>query len=175
MELVGALFTKAVAGIGSAASAVGGAATSGGLFSLQNIATTFGVVAQIGGGVAGLAQGRADAAQSAFDSRQEFVTAKETSAALKAELAKTVSDQAVLFASGGVNLGSVSVKQARQQAVRDAEYELDIASSGALARSLAHRRAARNARARGNAALIQGVVGATQTLADAQLDRKEIG
>ncbi|TCD15144.1 hypothetical protein [Oricola cellulosilytica] len=182
MELVGGLAAKLIGGIGAgvkaatgAAGAAAGASGSGGLFTLKTISTTFGVVSQIGRGIAAQQQQNAEARQQQYEAREEFVDAKETSAALKAELANTIANQKVLFASGGVNLGSVSVEQAQKQAVEDAESELSISSNQSLARSLQRRRAARNARSRGRSALFQGFAGAAGTLANAALDRKEIG
>ena len=179
MELVGTLFTglvtagKTALGIGAAGGAA--APSAGTLFSLKSIAGVAGAVAQIGSGYAAYQSGKAEQAERDYQSREEYVTAKETSAALKSELAATIGNQAVAFAAGGVNLGSVSVQQAKQQAIDDAEYELSMASSGALARSLAQRRAGRAARARGQAALGASFFGAAKTLASGALDRAQIG
>lgn len=172
MELVGGLF--AFLGGGGAAGA-GAAAAGGGLSSLSGLATAFSVVSTIGTGVAGLAAGNAAAKEHEFASRDEFISGRETTAALKLELARTIADQSVAFAAGGVNLGSVSVGQAKKQAIADAERELDVASNEALARSLAHKRAARNARAKGRFGLFSSVLKAGGIMANAALDAEAIG
>jgi len=175
MELVGGLFlsllgggstaaTVAVPGIAGASTLVPAAA--GGLGSLSGIASTIGVLSTIGTGVAGLAAGQAEAAQQQFASRDEYISGKETTAALKNELAKTIADQSVAFAAGGVDLGSVSVQEAKRQATADAEREIGIASNDALARSMARQRAARNARRRGMMNLFGSVLNAGGQIAE---------
>lgn len=195
MEMAGALFmsmlgsgaaagaaTVAVPGIAGAATlvpAAGGLAAggmaAGGLSLLQGLGTVFSTVATIGSGFAARSAGRAEAEQQKFAERDEFIAGKETSASLKAEMARTVSNQAVAFAAGGVNLGSVSVQQAKQQAIEDAEKELSIASSETLSRAMARRRAASNARSRGNAALTSSIFQAGMGVIDYGLDLKQRG
>lgn len=161
-------------GIITTLAGAGGAAASG-LSSLQGLATMVSVVGTIGSGLAGMAEANAEAADREFQAKEEFVQAKETSAALKMELARTLSDQAVTFASSGVDLSSVSVASAKRQATQSAERELSISSNEALARNLAQKRAARAARARGQAALFSSVVGAAQTGLNAAADRAGLG
>lgn len=155
MQLAGLLFTKLIGGIASTAGAAGATAT--GLSSLQGITTLFGAVATIGSGVAAYQAGKAEEKQQLFESRNEFIEGRETSAALKEELARTVSNQAVAFASGGASLDSISVQAARKQATADAETELETNTIGSATRMLQRRRAARDARARGSAALFSSV------------------
>lgn len=178
MELIGGLFASLIGG-GAAATAVvpgiAGAATivpaaSAGLTGLQGLSTLFGVVSSIGSGIAAAGAAEAEAKQHEFAAKDEFIAGRETSAALKQELAKTIGNQAVAFAAGGVDLGSVSVGTAKRQAIDDAERELGIASSQALSRSLQRRRAAANARARGRSAIFQSVVGGLGQIADFGMD-----
>jgi hypothetical protein len=184
MELIGGLFAM-MAGGGAAASAgggiitsLGGAAAAGGGFglsALSGLATTVSVIGSIGSGLAGMAAGKAEAAEHQFAARDEYIAGRETSAALKAELAKTIADQSTAFAAGGVDLGSVSVGEARKRAVRDAEKELAISSNEALSRSLARRRAARAARSRGTMSLFSGIVRGVSTGLGGAMDLAEIG
>jgi hypothetical protein len=167
MEIIGSLFMTMVGG--------GGAAAAGGLSALQTAGSIFGAVATIGSGLAANSAAKAQAREHEFQARDEYIEGKETSAALKAELARTIGNQAVAFAGGGVNLGSVSVEQAKTQATRDAENELGNATDGALSRSLAQRRAAANARARGRGALVSSLFQAGGGLFDTQLDIKRRG
>ncbi|MGE4340272.1 MAG: hypothetical protein AB7E55_30615 [Pigmentiphaga sp.] len=175
MELIGGLF----AGLLGGGSAAGGAAAAGagitGIGALQTGATLLSVVAGIGSGVAANNAAKAEAEEIKFQDREEFIQGKETSTALKEELMRTVSDQTVAFAAGGVDLSSVSAQTARRQAVDDAEKELSINSNQRLQRSLARRRQAANVRARGRAQLFSSVVGAGQTLANDVIDRSQLG
>lgn len=170
-ELIGGLFAGLFGGGAAAATtagAVGGAVGgASGLSALSGLGTVFSAVATIGSGIAANNAAKAEAAQQEFAAKDEFIEGKETSAALRLELARTVANQSVAFAAGGVDLGSVSVEQAARQATADAEKELSIGSNQALSRSMARRRAAANARARGKAALFSSVFNAGAGLASA--------
>lgn len=169
MQLIGALFTTLGGG------AVGGTVGSSALTLMQGVGTVFGALTTIGSGIAANAEAKAAAKQEEFESRNEYIDGKETTAALKQELARTVANQAVAFAAGGVDLGSVSVGEAKKQAVKDTESELSIASSEALTRSMQRRRNGRNIRARGQAALFSSIFSAGQQIAGFGLDRLERG
>lgn len=182
MELVGGLFASVFGG-GAAAAAttvvpgIAGAATvvpaaSAGLSGLQGFSTLFGVVSSIGSGFAAAGAAEAEAKQHEFASRDEFIAGRETTAALKQELVRTLGNQAVAFAAGGVDLGSVSVGTAKRQAIDDAERELSVASNQALSRSMQRRRAAANARARGRSAIFQSVVDGLGKVAEFGMDVK---
>ena len=173
MELVGALFTTLIGGGGAAAGAAGAGASA--LSALQLAGGVFSAIATIGSGVAANEQGKAAAAEHEFQAREEFIEGKETSAALRAELAKTIGNQAVAFAAGGVNLGSFSVQQAKTQAVDDAERELTLTSNQALAASMARKRAARNARAQGRSALFSSIFQAGGQFAGTMIQRSQRG
>lgn len=166
MEMIGALFTTVV---GGTATTAGGAAATG-LTLLQGLGTVFGAVATIGAGQAAKAQAYAEAEEQDFAARDEYISGLETQAALKKELASTIGKQAVAFAAGGVDLGSVSVQTAKDQAIKDAEAELGMASNDALARSLARRRAAANARASGDAALTSSIFEAGTSVISSGID-----
>jgi len=161
MQLIGGLFTSLIGG-GAAAGAVATGASSG-LTLLQGLATTVGVISQIGAGIAQGNELKAQAMEQQFQSREEFIRGKETDAALKLELAKTIGNQTVAFAAGGVDLGSVSAVKAKAQATQDAERELSINSAESLSRSLARKRAAANLRAKASSAVMQGVLGGLET------------
>lgn len=184
MQMIGALFTSlvgggttslATAGTWAAANA-GGAITAGAsigssaLTLLQGAGTVFGVLSTLGSGAAAAAAGKAEQVEQNFESRNEFIQGKETSAALKAELARTVSNQAVAFAAGGVDLGSVSVGKARDMATEDAEKELSSASNSALTRSMQRVRAGRVAAARGRMAQVSSIFSAGNQIAQFGLD-----
>lgn len=179
MEAIGALFTTVIGGAKAAAGAItglagaGGGAAAGGsslLTALQGAGTVFSALSSYGAGRAQRAEMEAQAEQQQFEARQEYITGKETSAALKAELASTVANQAVAFAAGGVDLSSVSVGAARRQAVQDAEAELSVSSNQTLSRSLARQRAARNYRLRGRNAQSAGLTQAIGTGLDFAID-----
>lgn len=179
MELVGTLFAGMIGSAATVGPGIAGAATvlapaTSGLSMLSGLATAASVVGSIGSGLAGMAAGKAEAKEHEFASRDEYIAGKETSAALKQELAKTLGDQAVGFAAGGVDLGSVSVQAAKRQAIDDAEKELSIASNDALSRSLARRRAARNARSKGSWSLFRGALQGVSTGANAAMSWAEI-
>lgn len=180
MELVGTLFTTMVGGGAAAAGAGAGAAgtvaaSATGLSALQGVTTLFSTIATIGGGLAAKSSSRVEAKQHEFESRNEFIEGRETSAALKQELARTVSNQAIAFAAGGVGLDSVSVGTARRQATEDAERELEANTTGSLGRSMQRRRMAANARAQGSAAVFKSVVSAGQQIADFRVDQMARG
>lgn len=174
MELVGSVFLSLVGGGATAATVavpgIAGAATlvpaATGLGSLAGLASTVSILSTIGSGVAGLAAANSEAEQQKFAARDEYISGRETSAALKEELAKTIGDQAVAFAAGGVDLGSISVQQAKKEAVKDAEREIGMAQDNALARSLARERAARNAKRRGMMGLFSSIFTAGGQLAE---------
>lgn len=176
MEFIGTLVATAFGGGGAAAAtatataATAAGAASTGLTAWQGVSTLFGVLSTFGSGAAALGAAEVEAKQHEFAARDEFIAGKETSAALKQELARTLGNQAVAFAAGGVDLGSVSVNTARAQAVDDAESELSIASSQALSRSMQRRRAAANSRARGRASLFSAGVTGLGQIADFGMD-----
>lgn len=161
MEFIGLLI-----GGGAAAGATAGAAATGaGLGSLSTLGSVFSAVAAIGSGVAGLAAGNAEAKQHEFASKDEFIAGRETAGALKSELARTIANNAVAFAAGGADLGSVSVDVAKRQATEDAEAQLSLNDSDAATRMMQRRRAARNARSRGAWGMVSAFAGAGQELA----------
>lgn len=174
MQLIAPIFAGiggAGAGVGAAAGAAGTAgAASSVLGGLQMASGVIGAIGSIGAGFAAKREADAQAAEAEFAGREEFIQSKETSSALKMELARTVANQAVGFAAGGVDLGSVSVEQAKRQAITDAENELGLSGNEAIGRSLARRRQARGYRERGRNAVFQGFVGATQGLANTGAD-----
>lgn len=178
MMMLGSLFSGLFGGGGAAAAtgAAAGAATgSGALTLLQGAGSVFSAIATIGSGAAAAAQGESEKLQQDFAAKDEFIQGRETSAALKAELAKTISNQAVAFAAGGVNLGSVSVGTAKAQATKDAESELSINSNTALTRELQRKRAGRMAAMQGKAAAIGSYLGAGAGLAKFGMDVMERG
>jgi len=180
MQAVGALFTTlftggttslATAGTWAAANAggaiaAGGAASSGILTALQGIGGAFSALSTIGSGAAAVAAGETEKRNQQFEAREEFVRGRETSAALKEELARTVANQAVSFAAGGVDLGSVSVGQAKDQATKTAERELSSTSNQTLSRFLQRQRLGRLAAARGKTAQIASLFQAGAQAAD---------
>lgn len=177
MQMIAAVFTTLFAS-GSAATATAATAATAGstaLTVLQGAGTVFSALATIGGGAAAQAQGDSEALQQKFAAKDEFIQGKETSAALKAELAKTIGNQAVAFAGGGVNLGSVSVGTAKAQATKDAENELSINANQTLSRSMQRQRAARMAAAQGRAASIGSLFSAGAGLAKFGMDVAERG
>ena len=162
MELIGATFATIFGSAATvAAPGIAGAATlmpaASGLSALSAFTTGFSVLSTIGSGIVGMGAANAQAKEEMFQSREEFIQGRETSTALKEELARTVSDQAVAFAAGGVNLGSVSVQEAKRQAIDTAEKEISMSDNQALARSLARQRAARAAKAKGAWGLFESV------------------
>lgn len=159
MTVIGTLWTALTGGTAAAgaAGAAGAGVAASTLNLLQGAGTVFSAIATIGSGVAAKASADTEAAQQRFEAKNEFIAGRETSAALKAELAKTISNQQVAFAAGGVNLGSVSVGEAKKQATADAERELSINADETLTRSLQRQRAARMAAARGNASLFSSI------------------
>ena len=183
MQFIAPLF----AGIGGAGAASAGAATAGAaaaaggglgsslLSGLQMASGVLGAVGSISAGFAAKREAEKQAAEAEFASREEFIQSKETSSTLKAELARTVANQAVGFAAGGVDLGSVSVEQAKEQAVADAERELGLCGNEAIGRSLARRRQARSLRERGSNAVFQGFVGGAQSMINTGLDLRARG
>lgn len=176
MELIGGLALKLIGGA-AAGGAAAGAASGGisGLSILQGIAGAVGVVAQIGAASAQASELKAQAKEQEFQARQEYIEGKETSAALKLELARTVANQQVAFAAGGVDLGSVSAATAKSQAIKDAESELSINSSESLSRSLARKRAAANLRSKASGVMTAGVIGGIQSGLGTLVDIKERG
>lgn len=185
MEMIGAVFSSivgggaattslATAGTWAAANAGGviapAAASSGILSTLQGIGGAFSALATIGSGAAAAAAGETERRQQQFEAKDEFIRGKETSAALKAELARTVANQAVAFAAGGVDLGSVSVGQAKAQATKDAETELSSNSNQSLSRSMQRQRLGRLAAMRGRAAALGSLFSAGAQAADTGMD-----
>jgi len=167
MEFLGALFAGGAAAGASTATAGAATAAAGagtGLASLSGIGSVFSAVASIGSGIAGMASASAEAKQHEFAARDEFIAGRETSAALKKELADTIANNAVAFAGGGVDLGSVSVETAKAQARKDAEAELSLNDASAATRMMARRRAARNSRARGAWGMVTSIATAGQEL-----------
>jgi hypothetical protein len=182
MELIGGLFTTLIGGGGSAAAAGGTAAAAGAagaaaggvgssaLTLLQGAGSVFSALTTIGSGAAAYAAGQTEKNQQNFEATNEYISGKETSAALKAELARTVSNQAVAFAAGGVDLGSVSVGQAKAQATKDAEDELSSNANSTLVRYMQRRRMAKLAAQRGQTAATASLFGAGGQIADFGVD-----
>jgi hypothetical protein len=178
-EMVVTLFTTMLGSAGAGAAAAGAGAavagTSSALTLLQGIGSAFAAISQIGGGIAKSRELKVQAEQQSFEAKNEYIAGKETSGALKLELAKTIGNQAVAFAAGGVDLSSVSAQSAKAQAIKDAETELSIGSNEALSRSLARRRAAANLRSQSGAAIGQGIMGAVQTGVNFGIDQMQRG
>lgn len=179
MMIIGPLMSTLFGGGGAAAAtgAAAGAASvgSGALTLLQGAGTVFSALTTIGSGAAAAVQGESEKLQQDFAAKDEFIQGRETSAALKSELAKTIGNQAVAFAAGGVDLGSVSVGTAKAQATKDAESELSINSNTALIREMQRRRAGRMAQMQGNAAFTGSLFAAGGKLASYGADVMERG
>jgi hypothetical protein len=158
------LFGALAGTAGASAGAAGAAATGGALAGLASAGSVFSAIAQIGTGIVGLGAAATAAKQQKFEATEEFISGKETSAALKKELAVTLGNQAVAFAAGGANLGSVSVQAAKKQAIHDAEVELSIAGNTALSRHMAKKRQARNTMMRGVTDFAGSLIGAGSDL-----------
>lgn len=178
MQFIGSLFTTLIgggaAGAGAAGTAVAGA-SSGVVGLLQGAGTVFSALTTIGSGAAAAAAGETEKNQQEFEAKNEFIAGRETSAALKAELARTVANQAVAFAAGGVDLGSVSVGQAKRQATEDAEKELSSNANQTLTRFMQRRRMARIAQQRGDAAATSSLFAAGGQIADFGVDLLQRG
>jgi hypothetical protein len=179
MQMIGALLAPlfgggtaaaATAGTAAAAGAAGASVGSSALTFLQGVGSVFGALTTIGSGAAAAVEGQNEKAQQDFAAKDEYIQGQQTSAALKAELAKTISNQAVAFAAGGVNLGSVSVGEARKQATSDAESQLSLAGNQALLRELQRKRAGRMAAMQGNAAAIGSIFKAGTQIAQFGVD-----
>lgn len=182
MQLAAGLFAAlfggggAAAGAGAAAAGAGAAAaTSGSLLSLGSIGTVFSAVAGIGSGLAALGQAEANSQQQQFEATNEYIQGKQASANLRLQLANTISDQAVAFAAGGADLGSVSVQQAKRQATTDAERQLSLNADTSLTRALQRRRMAAMTLSQGAAQMFSSTANAFSTLAGSRLQTAQIG
>lgn len=173
---VGAGGTTA-AGTAAAGTATAGtaAASSSVLTALQGLGTGFAVLSTIGAGAAQAAELRARAEEQELQARAEYISGVEQSARLKRALSETLQRQAVQFSAGGVDLGSVSVREARALVVRDAERELGFAQNDALRASLARQRAAHNLRSQSRAAFTGSLFAAGSRLAMFGADVAERG
>lgn len=182
MELATALFGSLFGG-GAAAGAAAGAAGAtgaavGGSMLFKALAIgggVLGAIAQIGAGQAERDQAYAQAKQEDFESRNEYIEGREAAAQLKRRLLETVSGQATAFARGGVSLSSVSVQTAKAQATEDAERELSVNSSTALAREIQRRRRATNLRLQGDNAASSATIGAFGSLLSTGMKLAEVG
>lgn len=165
MEALLGLF--ATGGAGAAATAgAGAAAAAGGLSGLtllQGGMAAVSAIGSIGAGVAAKRQADAMAAQEEFQARDEQIDTITDQTKIKKAYSDALSKQAVQFASGGVDLGSVSVDAARRQLSDDAENEIQMSGSSGMRRSLSRRVQAGIYRQKGKSALMSGFFDALGT------------
>lgn len=142
---LGTALSTAAATAGTAAAGTAGAAGLGStaLTVLQGGLTLAGALGGIAAGGAQANQLAGQAAQEKIAARDAEIRGQEESARLKRELLDTVSSQSVAYAAGGVDLGSGSVRRARDLASKDAERELGFVQNDALRASLSHKHNAR--------------------------------
>lgn len=148
----------AVAGTAAAGTAAAGTAAAGisGLTLLQGGMAAVSAIGSIGAGIAANNEAKAMAKQTEFQARDEQINTITDQTKIKKAYADALSKQAVQFAAGGVDLGSVSVDSARQQLSDDAENEIQLSGSSGLRRSLSQRVQANIYRQKGKAALASG-------------------
>lgn len=169
MEALMGLFATGGAGAATAAGvgAVGAGAAAGGGISaltlLQGGMAAVSAIGSIGAGIAANNEAKAMAKQAEFQARDEQINTITDQTKIKKAYADALSKQAVQFAAGGVDLGSVSVDSARQQLSDDAENEIQLSGSSGLRRSLSQRVQANIYRQKGKAALTSGFLDAIGT------------
>lgn len=164
MEALMGLFATGGAGAAAAGTAAAGtaAAASGisALSLLQGGMAAVSAIGSIGAGIAANNEAKAMAKQAEFQARDEQINTITDQTKIKKAYADALSKQAVQFAAGGVDLGSVSVDSARQQLSDDAENEIQLSGSSGLRRSLSQRVQANIYRQKGKAALASGFISA---------------
>jgi hypothetical protein len=181
MELVIGLGTTIFSGAAAAApaAAAGTAAAAGAgssfLTAASLIGTAFTALSTIGTGFMASAEAKSDAKYAAFQATDEKIAGEFRAAELRKQLALTQQRNKVAFASGGVDLGSVSVKAAQDQVAKDAEAELGMSNSNALRASLAKRTEARRLRSRASNALLTAGLSAGGTAITGAMDAYERG
>jgi hypothetical protein len=132
MELVTGVFATMAAGAGGTAAVAGTAATASTASTLlttaQLLGTAFTAVSTLGAGMAANVQAKSDARMEAFQAKDAKIQADLDASEIQKKLALTLQRNKVAAAAGGVDLGSISVKQAQNQVAKDAENELGMVS-----------------------------------------------
>ena len=175
MEL--ALSLAASLGIGggtAAAGAAGVAGAAGGSSLLLNIAqgtlTAFSAAASIGAGFAAKGQARIEEISAGMEADREKIAADDEAIRINRAAAEVIGDQAAAYAAGGVDLSSGTPVVARQKARERANEDLQVNRANRNAAVAAWNQRALAARARGNAAVAQGFVGAATDIAGFGMD-----
>lgn len=164
MEFVTSVFaavTTAATAAGSAATAATSALASSGVLTTLQVAST-GIAAL---GTLGAAAARADALRGQaqdekIQANQDFIAGEQQANEVRRKLLATVAEQAVSFASNGIDLSSSVVRDARSEASDLAERQIGTAGANAQIRAGARRLKAARLYEQADAAETGGIIGA---------------
>jgi hypothetical protein len=172
MELVYAV--GSVFGIGAGAAAPVAAGVAGGSSLLKTIVqgglTAFSAAASIAGGVAGKSEARIEQLNAAAGASREKVAGEDEAIRINRALVEVMGDQAVAYAAAGIDLSSRTPMQAKQTARQRANEDLSISRANTVQKVSAWKQREYAAKARGRAAMAQGIIGAIGDVGQFGLD-----
>lgn len=157
MEFVTTLFA-AVGTTGSTATTA--LASSGVLTGLQVASTGIAALGTLGAAAARADALRGQAADEKVQATQDFIAGEQQANEVRRKLLATVSEQAVAFASNGIDLSSSVVRDARREATELAERQIGTAGANALIRTSSRRMRADRLLEQASAAETGGYIGA---------------
>lgn len=160
-----------------AASAAGGAAAGGSkLLSMLRVGTSaVSALSSFGQARQEAFAQRLEAGDEDMAARQEFIQATETASAIQRQFNRTVSDQLAVASASGIDLGSGSVVEARNDARTDAERQIGIVRNGAATNAAVRRGRASYLRGAAKATTEGGLLGGAVKLGLGLLDAQKVG
>lgn len=170
----GASASGSAAGVaGSTAGAAG--ASAGGLLSGSGFLTTLKVLGQLGAGLAAAGQANAMADQADLQAGQEQLQGAQRQTQMKRELMKVLGDNAVTFASAGIDISAGIAQSAAADAKKRAAQELSIDRQDTDFRRAVQRMRASSYRSQAGSAVGGALLGALGTAANHALDIRAVG
>lgn len=149
-----------------------GAATGGSLMQsiLQGTLTAFSAASSIGQGIAARGEARLEELGAAAQASREKIAADDEATRINRALAEVIGEQSIAYAAAGIELGSGTPVQAREEARRRANEDLNINRSNRNAKVAQWNQRAWAARSRGQNAFLAGLMNAGMDLASYGLD-----
>lgn len=132
---------------------------------LQGTLTAFSAASSIGQGIAARDAARMEELGAAAQASRDKIAADDEAMRINRALAEVIGEQSVAYAAAGIELGSGTPVQARQEARRRANEDLNINRSNRNAKVAQWNQRALAARSRGQNAFLTGLMNAGADLA----------
>lgn len=177
-----AAFLPPVAGIAATVApvaATGGLFGSAGAFSLGTTLSTLASLGSAGLSVySGLQQAGSLSQQAAYDdfnARQELLRGQQESNTIRENLLRTLAAQNAAYGAAGIDVGAGTPVDVQQDAMAQADRELDTSRANTLLRAYSRRASADVLRSDARGAVAGGYIGGVGSLLDYATRRARIG